>query len=204
MCLRAACRYNNSDQSLTLSSGFKLYKTQLYQISHHGVSLLMAPIFEFAKSISKLDLDNAEVAMLAAVLLMQSGMYVIDRKLSAQWINVPIVQPHCCSYTYHVNLTVPASVCCVATLPMQNKQAINIFLWCGCPLRVDFASQWYATTFLTSDRTGLKKCNEVERCQETILGAFNRYVCEQRKHSLGRWATILMKVGVLAHGLDGK
>lgn len=74
MCLRAACRYNNSDQSLTLSNGYKLYKTQLYEISHHGVSLLMAPIFEFAKSISKLDLNNTEVAMLAAVLLMQSGV----------------------------------------------------------------------------------------------------------------------------------
>lgn len=73
MCLRAACRYNNSDQSLTLSNGYKLYKNRLHEISHHGVALLMAPIFEFAKSIAKLDLDGTEVALLAAVLLMQSG-----------------------------------------------------------------------------------------------------------------------------------
>ena len=40
----------------------------------------------------------------------------------------------------------------------------------------------------------MKNSSEVEKLLETILGAFNRYVCEQRKHSLGRWATILMKV----------
>lgn len=44
------------------------------------------------------------------------------------------------------------------------------------------------------DRTGLKKPHEVEALQESILAVFNRYVCQQRKHSLGRWATILMKV----------
>ena len=74
MCLRAACRYNNSDQSLTLANGYKLYQNQLSEISHYGVSMLMVPIFEFAKSISRLDLDSIEVAMLAAVLLMQSGI----------------------------------------------------------------------------------------------------------------------------------
>ena len=40
----------------------------------------------------------------------------------------------------------------------------------------------------------MKNSSDVEKLLETILGAFNRYVCEQRKHSLGRWATILMKV----------
>ena len=72
--MRAACRYNNSDQSLTLANGYKLYQNQLSEISHYGVSMLMVPIFEFAKSISRLDLDSTEVAMLAAVLLMQSGI----------------------------------------------------------------------------------------------------------------------------------
>jgi len=73
MCLRAACRYNNSERSLTLSNGVKLYQDQLQEISHHGISLLLAPIFEFAKSISKLNLDRNEVALLAALLLMQTG-----------------------------------------------------------------------------------------------------------------------------------
>lgn len=39
------------------------------------MKMLMAPIFEFAHSIAKLNLDNTEVAMLAAILLMQSGKF---------------------------------------------------------------------------------------------------------------------------------
>jgi len=79
MCLRAACRYNAADQSLTLSSGLRLYRSQLHDTSHHGVSMLMMPIFEFAQSISRLQLDSTEVALLAAVLLMQSGRLVLSR-----------------------------------------------------------------------------------------------------------------------------
>lgn len=70
MCLRAACRYNIEDQTLTLQNGLVLNKSQLAQ---GGLGLLVEPIFEFAMGLSKLQLDQTEIALLAAVLLMQSG-----------------------------------------------------------------------------------------------------------------------------------
>ena len=71
MCLRAACRYNVEDQTLTLQNGLVLSKPQLAQ---GGLGLLVEPIFEFAMGLAKLQLDQTEIALLAAVLLMQSGM----------------------------------------------------------------------------------------------------------------------------------
>lgn len=71
MCLRAACRFNPEDQTLTLQSGLTLNKQEM---RGGGLGLLVEPIFEFATSLSKLKLDSTEVALLAAVLLMQSGM----------------------------------------------------------------------------------------------------------------------------------
>ena len=41
-----------------------------------GLGLLVEPIFEFAVGLAKLDLDQTEVALLAAVLLMQSGKLI--------------------------------------------------------------------------------------------------------------------------------
>lgn len=70
MCLRAACRYNPHDQTLTLHNGLVLKKNQL---TGGGLGLLVEPIFEFAMGLSKLQLDQTEIALLAAVLLMQSG-----------------------------------------------------------------------------------------------------------------------------------
>ena len=70
MCLRAACRYNPENQTLTLHNGLTLGKNNLNQ---GGLGLLVEPIFEFATGLSKLQLDSTEIALLAAVLLMQSG-----------------------------------------------------------------------------------------------------------------------------------
>ena len=40
-----------------------------------GLGLLVEPIFEFAVGLAKLQLDQTELALLAAVLLMQSGTW---------------------------------------------------------------------------------------------------------------------------------
>lgn len=40
--------------------------------------MLVEPIFEFATGLSKLQLDETEIALLAAVLLMQSGKWIIN------------------------------------------------------------------------------------------------------------------------------
>merc|ERR1719419_1580495 len=113
MCLRAACRYSADDGTLTLQNGLTLKKNQL---SHGGLGLLVEPIFDFAVGLSKLQLDQTEIALLAAVLLMQS------------------------------------------------------------------------------DRTGLKEPEAVERLQDAVLGAYKRYIAEQRPSQPVHWAKILMKV----------
>ncbi|CAH1788891.1 unnamed protein product [Owenia fusiformis] len=69
ICLRAACRYNPEAQTLTLQNGLTLHKSQMHT---GGLGLLVEPIFEFAVGLAKLDLDQTEIALLAAVLLMQS------------------------------------------------------------------------------------------------------------------------------------
>ncbi|XP_052814170.1 thyroid hormone receptor beta-like [Mya arenaria] len=113
MCLRAACRFDPDTDILYLHNGTKLHKSEINQ---RGVAVLIEPIFEFAMGLSKLKLDKAEIALLAAVLLMQS------------------------------------------------------------------------------DRTGLKESENVEKIQDAILGAFKRYVSENRPHQPVHWAKILMKV----------
>lgn len=53
-----------------MHNGVCLHKSQL---KSEGLGLLVEPIFEFAVGLSKLKLDKTELALLAAVLLMQSG-----------------------------------------------------------------------------------------------------------------------------------
>ncbi|XP_045178191.1 thyroid hormone receptor alpha-like [Mercenaria mercenaria] len=113
MCLRAACRFDPDAETLTLHNGMKLHKSQIHQ---GGVAVLIEPIFDFAMGLSKLKLDKAEIALLAAILLMQS------------------------------------------------------------------------------DRSGLKEPENVEKLQDAILGAFKRYITENRPHQPVHWAKILMKV----------
>ena len=45
-----------------------------------------------------------------------------------------------------------------------------------------------------SDRSGLKEPEHVEKLQDSILGAFKRYIAENRPYQPVRWAKILMKV----------
>ena len=70
MCLRASCRYHPETNTLTLQNGLVINRSQL---SCGGLGLLVEPIFDFAVGLHKLDLDSTEIALLAAVLLMQSG-----------------------------------------------------------------------------------------------------------------------------------
>ncbi|XP_050419412.2 thyroid hormone receptor beta [Patella vulgata] len=70
MCLRAARRYEPEDETLVMTNGLTIHKSQIQQ--HGAVGALVEPIFEFAIGLAKLSLDETEVALLAAVLLMQS------------------------------------------------------------------------------------------------------------------------------------
>ncbi|XP_046545593.1 thyroid hormone receptor beta-like [Haliotis rubra] len=113
MCLRAACRFDARTQSLILPNGLTVHKSALHKGS---LGVLVEPIFEFALGLAKLELDQTEVALLAAVLLMQS------------------------------------------------------------------------------DRSGLKEPEAVEKLQDAILGAYKRYIAENRPHQPVHWAKVLMKV----------
>lgn len=62
-----------------MHNGVCLHKSQL---KSEGLGLLVEPIFEFAVGLSKLKLDKTELALLAAVLLMQSGIYCVSLHLS--------------------------------------------------------------------------------------------------------------------------
>lgn len=44
------------------------------------------------------------------------------------------------------------------------------------------------------DRSGLKEPEGVEKLQDSILGAFKRYIATKRPHQPVHWAKILMKV----------
>ena len=74
MCLRAACRFDAEAEILFLHNGTRLHKSEIRQ---RGVAVLIEPIFEFATGLARLKLDKAEVALLAAVLLMQSGELIV-------------------------------------------------------------------------------------------------------------------------------
>lgn len=52
------------------------------QVKSDGLGVLVEPIFEFAVGLARLNLDKTEIALLAAVLLIQSGkIYNINLSL---------------------------------------------------------------------------------------------------------------------------
>jgi len=83
MCLRASCRYDPEKETLTMHNGMTLHKSQ---VKSEGLGVLVEPIFEFAIGLAKLKLDPTEISLLAAILLMQSGIeddeYFIIKKQS--------------------------------------------------------------------------------------------------------------------------
>ena len=53
---------------------------------------------------------------------------------------------------------------------------------------------FHTTSSYILDRTGLKEPENVEKLQDAILGAYKRYIAEQRPAQPVHWAKILMKV----------
>ena len=70
MCLRIAQKYDSENEKLVLSNGVRVDKSEL----NSGVlSELVEPIFDFAVGLSRLELTDTEMALLAAVLLIAGG-----------------------------------------------------------------------------------------------------------------------------------
>lgn len=70
MSLRAAVRYDPESETLTLSGEMAVKREQL---KNGGLGVVSDAIFDLGKSLSAFNLDDTEVALLQAVLLMSSG-----------------------------------------------------------------------------------------------------------------------------------
>lgn len=70
MSLRAAIRYDPESETLTLSGEMAVKREQL---KNGGLGVVSDAIFDLGKSLAQFNLDDTEVALLQAVLLMSSG-----------------------------------------------------------------------------------------------------------------------------------
>uniref|UniRef100_A0A8C5U8Q8 Thyroid hormone receptor alpha n=1 Tax=Malurus cyaneus samueli TaxID=2593467 RepID=A0A8C5U8Q8_9PASS len=76
MSLRAAVRYDPESETLTLSGEMAVKREQL---KNGGLGVVSDAIFDLGKSLSAFNLDDTEVALLQAVLLMSSGVCSVPR-----------------------------------------------------------------------------------------------------------------------------
>lgn len=70
MSLRAAVRYDPESETLTLNGEMAVKREQL---KNGGLGVVSDAIFDLGKSLAQFNLDDTEVALLQAVLLMSSG-----------------------------------------------------------------------------------------------------------------------------------
>lgn len=71
MSLRAAVRYDHESETLTLNGEMAVTRGQL---KNGGLGVVSDAIFDLGVSLSSFNLDDTEVALLQAVLLMSSGV----------------------------------------------------------------------------------------------------------------------------------
>lgn len=70
MSLRAAVRYDPESETLTLNGEMAVTRGQL---KNGGLGVVSDAIFDLGVSLSNFDLDDSEVALLQAVILLSSG-----------------------------------------------------------------------------------------------------------------------------------
>ena len=70
MSLRAAVRYDPESETLTLNGEMAVKREQL---KNGGLGVVSDAIFDLGKSLAQFNLDDSEVALMQAVLLMSSG-----------------------------------------------------------------------------------------------------------------------------------
>lgn len=70
MSLRAAVRYDPDSETLTLSGEMAVKREQL---KNGGLGVVSDAIFDLGKSLAQFNLDDTEVALMQAVLIMSSG-----------------------------------------------------------------------------------------------------------------------------------
>lgn len=72
MSLRAAVRYDPESETLTLNGEMAVTRGQL---KNGGLGVVSDAIFDLGVSLSNFDLDDSEVALLQAVILLSSGKH---------------------------------------------------------------------------------------------------------------------------------
>lgn len=80
MSLRAAVRYDPESETLTLNGEMAVTRGQL---KNGGLGVVSDAIFDLGVSLSSFNLDDSEVALLQAVILLSSGKHLLSR-LSAR------------------------------------------------------------------------------------------------------------------------
>lgn len=75
MSLRAAVRYDPESQTLTLNGEMAVTRGQL---KNGGLGVVSDAIFDLGVSLSSFNLDDSEVALLQAVILLSSGKHIKD------------------------------------------------------------------------------------------------------------------------------
>lgn len=96
MSLRAAVRYDPESETLTLNGEMAVTRGQL---KNGGLGVVSDAIFDLGMSLSSFNLDDTEVALLQAVLLMSSGRCRLFTKCQKNlliwcWLKVPwVVSP---------------------------------------------------------------------------------------------------------------
>ena len=74
MSLRAAVRYDSESETLTLNGEMAVTRDQL---KNGGLGVVSDAIFDLGVSLSSFNLDDSEVALLQAVILLSSGKHHI-------------------------------------------------------------------------------------------------------------------------------
>lgn len=77
MSLRAAVRYDPESETLTLNGEMAVTRGQL---KNGGLGVVSDAIFDLGVSLSSFDLDDSEVALLQAVILLSSGKHPLQKR----------------------------------------------------------------------------------------------------------------------------
>lgn len=90
MSLRAAVRYDPESETLTLNGEMAVTRGQL---KNGGLGVVSDAIFDLGVSLSSFNLDDSEVALLQAVILLSSGKHLLSRLLHAymSWLGLPVL-----------------------------------------------------------------------------------------------------------------
>lgn len=76
MSLRAAVRYDAESETLTLNGEMAVTRGQL---KNGGLGVVSDAIFDLGVSLSSFNLDDSEVALLQAVILLSSGKHLLSK-----------------------------------------------------------------------------------------------------------------------------